>query len=71
MAKLIQPHGRLQEWVAHENGYFKDEGLASSSSPLRMVATGLRSPKTPKCWRELTSPTRKAATAPKASMRAT
>ena len=28
MAKLtIQPHGRLQEWVAHENGYFKDEGL--------------------------------------------
>ena len=28
MAKLrIQPHGRLQEWVAHEEGYFKDEGL--------------------------------------------
>lgn len=28
MAKLrIQPHGRLQEWVAHENGYFADEGL--------------------------------------------
>lgn len=28
MAKLrIQPHGRLQEWVAHENGYFTDEGL--------------------------------------------
>ena len=28
MAKLrIQPHGRLQEWVAHENGYFNDEGL--------------------------------------------
>ena len=24
----IQPHGRLQEWVAEENGYFKDEGLA-------------------------------------------
>jgi NitT/TauT family transport system substrate-binding protein len=23
----IQPHGRLQEWVAEENGYFKDEGL--------------------------------------------
>ena len=23
----IQPHGRLQEWVADENGYFKDEGL--------------------------------------------
>jgi NitT/TauT family transport system substrate-binding protein len=24
---LIEPHGRLQEWVAHEKGYFKDEGL--------------------------------------------
>ena len=23
----IQPHGRLQEWIAHENGYFKDAGL--------------------------------------------
>lgn len=23
----IQPHGRLQEWVADENGYFKDEEL--------------------------------------------
>ena len=23
----IQSHGRLQEWVAEENGYFKDEGL--------------------------------------------
>ena len=23
----IQPHGRLQEWVADENGYFKEEGL--------------------------------------------
>src|SRR5262245_1832803 len=23
----IQPHGRLQEWVAEENGYFADEGL--------------------------------------------
>ncbi len=23
----IQPHGRLQEWVAEERGYFKDEGL--------------------------------------------
>ncbi|MHB8576646.1 MAG: ABC transporter substrate-binding protein, partial [Dehalococcoidia bacterium] len=28
MAKFrIQPHGRLQEWVAEEQGYFKDEGL--------------------------------------------
>jgi NitT/TauT family transport system substrate-binding protein len=23
----IQPHGRLQEWVAEEHGYFRDEGL--------------------------------------------
>ena len=24
---IIQPHGRLQEWIAHENGYFRAEGL--------------------------------------------
>ena len=24
---IIQPHGRLQEWIADENGYFRDEGL--------------------------------------------
>lgn len=24
---IIQPHGRLQEWIAHENGYFRDAGL--------------------------------------------
>ena len=24
---VIQPHFRLQEWVAHEKGYFADEGL--------------------------------------------
>src|ERR1700687_4690487 len=23
----IQPHGRLQEWIAHEKGYFREEGL--------------------------------------------
>src|SRR6266542_2032606 len=23
----IQPHGRLQEWIAEERGYFADEGL--------------------------------------------
>jgi NitT/TauT family transport system substrate-binding protein len=23
----ITPHGRLQEWIAHENGFFTDEGL--------------------------------------------
>jgi len=28
MAKfIIEPHFRLQEWVAEEKGYFKDEGL--------------------------------------------
>jgi ABC-type nitrate/sulfonate/bicarbonate transport system substrate-binding protein len=28
MAKFtIQPHGRLQEWIAHEKGYFHDAGL--------------------------------------------
>jgi NitT/TauT family transport system substrate-binding protein len=24
---IVQPHGRLQEWVAEERGYFNDEGL--------------------------------------------
>ena len=24
---IIQPHFRLQEWVAEEKGYFADEGL--------------------------------------------
>ena len=23
----IQPHGRLQEWIAHDKGYFRAEGL--------------------------------------------
>jgi len=28
MAKfVIEPHFRLQEWVAHEKGYFAGEGL--------------------------------------------
>ena len=27
MVFKIQPHERLQEWVAEEKGYFKDEGL--------------------------------------------
>lgn len=28
MAKLIiQPHGRLNDWVAEEKGYFTEEGL--------------------------------------------
>jgi hypothetical protein len=24
---VIQPHGRLQEWIADEKGYFRDDGL--------------------------------------------
>jgi NitT/TauT family transport system substrate-binding protein len=24
---IIQPHGRLQEWIAHEKGYFRQAGL--------------------------------------------
>jgi hypothetical protein len=28
MAKFtIQPHGRLQEWIAHGKGYFHEAGL--------------------------------------------
>lgn len=50
MARLrIQPHGRLQEWVAHAAGYFRDEGLdydftfvspARPASPDRPVLSG-------------------------------
>ena len=24
---IIQPHGRLQKWIAHEKGCFRNEGL--------------------------------------------
>ena len=24
---IIQPHGRLNDWVEEEKGYFRDEGL--------------------------------------------
>ena len=30
---IIQPHGRLQEWIAHEKGYFHDEGLDYQFEP--------------------------------------
>src|SRR5438046_2516681 len=30
----IMPHGRLQEWVAHEEGYFTAEGLEYSFTPV-------------------------------------
>lgn len=33
MAFKIMPHGRLQEWVAEEKGYFKAEGLEYSFVP--------------------------------------
>src|SRR5687768_11333249 len=44
---IIQPHGRLQEWIAHEKGYFRDEGLdyeftfgPSSGKPKQIDASG-------------------------------
>ena len=48
MAKfIIQPHGRLQEWIAHEKNYFRDEGLdyefsagSSASSAKQTDASG-------------------------------
>ena len=27
---VIRPHGRLHDWIAHEKGYFREEGLAYS-----------------------------------------
>ncbi len=30
---IIQPHGRLQEWIAHERGYFRDRGLDYEFQP--------------------------------------
>jgi hypothetical protein len=33
MALKIMPHGRLQEWVAEEKGYFTAEGLAYTFLP--------------------------------------
>src|SRR3954454_15543726 len=44
---IIQPHGRLQEWIAHEKNYFRDEGLdyefaagLSASSAKQIDAAG-------------------------------
>jgi hypothetical protein len=44
---VIQPHGRLQEWIAHEKGYFRDEGLdyeflfgPSSGKPKQLDPSG-------------------------------
>jgi NitT/TauT family transport system substrate-binding protein len=52
MAKLIiQPHGRLNDWVADEKGYFTDEGLeyelnveGSRKNTPRLAAIDLPSP---------------------------
>jgi NitT/TauT family transport system substrate-binding protein len=34
MAKIrIQPHVRLQEWVAEDEGFFRDEGLDYEFDP--------------------------------------
>src|SRR6185312_15831718 len=49
MAKfVIQPHGRLQEWIADDKGYFRDEGLdyeflsgPASQSRKRVDAAGV------------------------------
>ena len=39
MAKIrIQPHVRLQEWVAEEHGYFRDEGLDYEFDPAGFAA---------------------------------
>jgi|SRR5882762_7063338 len=36
----IHPHGRLQEWVADEKGYFTDEGLEYDFAPESQVLIG-------------------------------
>ena len=47
MALKIMPHGRLQEWVAEEKGYFTAEGLEysfvlSGDYGIGSVSTGRR-----------------------------
>ncbi len=38
MAKfIINTHNRLQEWVADDNGYFRDEGLDYQLTPLKLM----------------------------------
>jgi hypothetical protein len=43
MAFRIMPHGRLQEWVAHEAGYLRDEGLEYEFLPASDY--GIRGPR--------------------------
>ena len=40
-AFTIQPHGRLQEWVADEKGYFRDEGLDYEFNMRRLNTYGI------------------------------
>jgi hypothetical protein len=46
---VIRPHMRLQEWVAEEKGYFKDEGLdyvfGKNTAPLKTVGVGQQNKK--------------------------
>ena len=37
----IQPHVRLQEWVAEEEGFFRDEGLDYEFEPQGLAAASL------------------------------
>ena len=47
MALKIMPHGRLQEWVAEEKGYFTAEGLDYSFVLAGTTAFIVRSGTTP------------------------
>jgi hypothetical protein len=40
-AFAIQPHGRWQEWVADEKGYFRDEGLDYEFNMRRLDTYGV------------------------------
>ncbi len=46
---VIRPHMRLQEWVAEEKGYFKDEGLdyvfGKNTAPSKTVGAGQQNKK--------------------------
>lgn len=46
---IIRPHMRLQEWVAEEKGYFKDEGLdyvfGKNTAPSKTVGAGQQNKK--------------------------
>lgn len=59
MAKfIIEPHFRLQEWVADQKGYFTDEGLDYEFRELMRATDGKQHDKGS---RARSSPSRKAA----------